>query len=109
MTFMSGRCHLTTFQFDLGCDEWRRSFIGFTRTLGTFFSLPLTGFVSDRWGRSTALALNTFNSAWIGLSRHWANSYTTFMALEIIEAVFGSGVFSCSYILGKYIIRQGTN
>lgn len=110
---ISSECRLSDFkniycryviliQFDLACNEWRRSLIGFSRTLGTFIALPLTGFVSDRWGRSTALALNSFNSAWVGLTRHWARSYASFMTLEILEAVFGAGVFSCSYILGRF-------
>lgn len=92
---------IVTVQFELACEEWRRSVIGFSRTLGTFLSLPLTGLVSDRWGRRTALALNAFNSAWLGLARRLAASYPAFLTLEVVEAVFGSGVFSCAYILGK--------
>ncbi|KAL4709586.1 hypothetical protein ACJJTC_007317 [Scirpophaga incertulas] len=87
------------YDLDLGCEEWRRSLIGSVRTFGTLTVLPLTGFVSDRWGRRTALALNAFNTAWIGVLRYFANTYVGFMISEFAEATFGSGGFSAVYIL----------
>ncbi|GBP53917.1 Solute carrier family 22 member 7 [Eumeta japonica] len=91
--------HSVVADFGLECDEWRRTLIGSIRTVGTLTVLPLTGFVSDRWGRRTALALNAFNTAWLGLARYWANTYLGFLISEFVEASFGSGGFSCAYIL----------
>ncbi|KAJ2951326.1 hypothetical protein O0L34_g5727 [Tuta absoluta] len=87
------------FDYDLGCDEWRRSLIGSIRTVGTLVALPITGFVSDRWGRRTALALNAFNTGWIGLTRYWARTYVGFVISQFAEAAFGSGIVSCVFIL----------
>lgn len=84
----------------MACDEWRRSLIGSIRTLGTLTALPITGFISDRWGRRTALAINSFNTAWLGVLRYWANTYVGFVISQFAEATFGSGLFSCAYILG---------
>ncbi|CAB3255004.1 unnamed protein product [Arctia plantaginis] len=87
------------YDFDLACDEWSRSLIGTIRTLGTFIALPITGYVSDRWGRRVALTINAFNTGWLGLIRFWTNTYMGFMLFEFLEAVFGSGGFSSIYIL----------
>ncbi|XP_026318755.1 organic cation transporter protein-like [Hyposmocoma kahamanoa] len=87
------------YDFDLACDEWRRSRIGSFRKIGTLLALPITGFISDRWGRRVALAINAFNTAWIGLVRSFVTSYEWFTALEVIEATVGSGTFSSCYIL----------
>lgn len=55
--------------------------------------------MSDRWGRRTALTINSFNTAWLGLVRYWAGTYVGFVVSEFAEATFGSGLFSCAYIL----------
>lgn len=92
-------------QYDLACDEWRRSLIGFVRTFGTLTALPITGYISDRWGRRIALTINAFNTGWIGVTRYWADTYMGFMISEFVEATFGAGVFSCIYILGKFHVQ----
>lgn len=91
-------------QFDLGCDEWQRSLIGFIRTFGTLAAMPLAGYISDTWGRRTAFGLSAFNTAWIGLTRYWTTTYWGFTATEVLEALLGAGMFSSAYILGKSYI-----
>ncbi|KAM3955690.1 organic cation transporter protein-like [Aphomia sociella] len=91
--------HSVVYDFDLACDEWRRSQIGSIRTIGTLLVLPITGFISDRWGRRVALTLNAFNTGWIGLVRSFVNSYEWFLALEVLESTVGAGAFSSCYIL----------
>ncbi|CAH2241426.1 jg15623 [Pararge aegeria aegeria] len=87
------------YDFSLACDEWRRTLIGSARTLGTLASLPITGFVSDRFGRRFAIVLSGFNAAWLGLIRYWSYTYVGFVMSEFAESMFGSGGFSSSYIL----------
>ncbi|KAI8422046.1 hypothetical protein MSG28_009945 [Choristoneura fumiferana] len=87
------------YDFDLACEEWLRSLIGSVHTFGTLTALPITGYVSDRWGRRTALGINAFSRACFGLIRSWVNSYVGFTVLQFLEATFGSGIFSCAYIL----------
>ncbi|PZC74228.1 hypothetical protein B5X24_HaOG208181 [Helicoverpa armigera] len=91
--------HSVVYDFDLACDEWRRSLIGTIRIFGTLTALPIIGFISDRWGRRVALTISAFNTAWIGVTRYWADTYIGFMLSEFFEATFGSGGFSCVYIL----------
>ncbi|CAH0399955.1 unnamed protein product [Chilo suppressalis] len=87
------------YDFGLACDEWRRSQIGSIRTIGTLLVLPITGYISDRWGRRVALTINAFNTGWIGLVRAFVNSYEWFLALEVLESAVGAGAFSSCYIL----------
>ncbi|XP_026744636.1 organic cation transporter protein-like [Trichoplusia ni] len=91
--------HSVVYDYGLACDEWRRSLIGTVRTFGTLTALPITGFVSDRWGRRVALTINAFNTAWLGVTRYWADTYLGFMFSEFFEATFGSGGFTSVYIL----------
>ncbi|XP_041980313.1 organic cation transporter protein-like [Aricia agestis] len=87
------------YDFDMACDEWRRSLIGSIRTVGTLLVLPITGYISDRWGRRVALTLNAFNTGWIGLVRSFVNSYEWFLTLEVLESTIGAGAYSSCYIL----------
>ncbi|XP_063381907.1 solute carrier family 22 member 1-like [Cydia fagiglandana] len=87
------------YEFNLACQEWRRSLIGSVFTFGKMLALPLTGIIADRYGRRTALALNAFNCAWIGTARSFTQSYGSFIALEYLEAAFGAAAFSCGYTI----------
>ncbi|KAL0830907.1 hypothetical protein ABMA28_002997 [Loxostege sticticalis] len=92
------------YDFDLGCDEWRRSLVGSLVVAGLMVAMPITGFVSDRWGRRTALVFNATNTAWIGLLRYFCNSYIMFVMLEFAQNVFGAGAFSTAYIMDHYAL-----
>ncbi|CAG9136523.1 unnamed protein product [Plutella xylostella] len=91
--------HTVVYDYDLGCEEWRRSLIGTIRTFGTLTALPITGYLSDTFGRRVTLALNAFNTCWLGVVRYWADTYWGFTISEFVESTFGSGGFSCAYIL----------
>lgn len=69
-------------------------------------SLPLTGFLSDRWGRRPVFLIAVFNTAWLGLVRYFANTYTGFLILELVEAAVGSGAYSSTYILRKFLLLR---
>ncbi|CAK1555077.1 unnamed protein product [Leptosia nina] len=92
------------YDYGLACDEWRRTLIGSVRTVGTLTALPITGYISDKWGRRTALCINAINTAWIGTLRYFAGTYVGFLISEVAEATFGSGAFSCAYILLMEVI-----
>lgn len=100
--FIYANTETVVYDYGLACDEWRRSLIGSVRTAGVLVAMPLTGFVSDRWGRRTALVINAFNTAWMGAVRYFADTYIGFLMSEFFEAVFGAGGFTCTYILGTF-------
>ncbi|XP_047990369.1 organic cation transporter protein-like [Leguminivora glycinivorella] len=92
------------YEFNLACQEWRRSIIGSASMFGMMLALPLTGFISDRYGRRFALALNAFNHSWLGLARYWTQSYESFIAFEFLEALFGAAGFTCAYIIAMEFV-----
>ncbi|XP_063530034.1 uncharacterized protein LOC134741189 [Cydia strobilella] len=53
------------FEFNLACDDFRPYLVGSARILGMMISLPIKGFVADRWGRR--LAHSQTASTWLGL------------------------------------------
>ncbi|XP_052741130.1 organic cation transporter protein-like [Bicyclus anynana] len=87
------------YDYGLACDEWRRSFVGAAHTTGGLLALPITGYVSDRWGRRAALVGNAVSTAVVGVARYWCASYYSFLVAEIFKATLGGGVFSCAYLL----------
>ncbi|CAH4036707.1 unnamed protein product [Pieris brassicae] len=63
--FLYENIDTVVYDYDLACDEWGRTLIGSVRTFGTLTALAITGFISDRWGRRTALCITALNTAWI--------------------------------------------
>ncbi|KAL0880515.1 hypothetical protein ABMA27_002911 [Loxostege sticticalis] len=86
-------------EFEMACNEWRRSMVGSIRNCGAVFVQIITGFISDRWGRRTALVFNVFNAAWIGILRSFSNNYMTYVILEFVSCALGGATFSCSHII----------
>lgn len=98
---------MALFQFNLACDEWRRSLVGSVRTFGTLVAIPISGYMSDRWGRKLVLSIVVLNGAWLGILRYWANTYVGYVIATFVESTLGSGGFACVYVLGMlYLIYQ---
>ncbi|XP_026752931.2 organic cation transporter protein-like [Galleria mellonella] len=96
--------HTIVYEFDLGCNEWRRSQIGSISSVGKLIAIPLTGYVSDRWGRRVALIISITNAALVGIIRSFVNTYEWFVALEVLEAATGAGAYSACYILAMELV-----
>lgn len=89
-------------EFGLTCDnEWKLSFVGTINSIGQFLCLPLTGFISDRYGRKTAFVLGILFSGLFGVLRGFSVSYPMFVVFELLEPLLGAGVYSAGFILGK--------
>ena len=86
----------------MACQEWLRALAGFSQSLGTLLSLPITGYVSDQYGRRVALIINALNLGFIGVLRAFSVNYTMYVILQILQSILGGGTYSSAYIFGMY-------
>ncbi|XP_026753261.2 organic cation transporter protein-like [Galleria mellonella] len=86
-------------EFDLGCQEWKRSLVGTVHNVGMFISLPILGFISDRWGRRGALLTSVCGAGVLGLLKSFVTSYYAYLLAELLETVFGASVYPSAFVL----------
>ncbi|KAK4883420.1 hypothetical protein RN001_006739 [Aquatica leii] len=88
--------------FELQCEEnmWKLTLVGSINSFGTLVGLPLTGIISDRFGRKTVLVCGLVLSGLIGLTRSFVSSYIIYAVLECLDAICGFGTFPAILILG---------
>ncbi|XP_026744580.1 organic cation transporter protein-like [Trichoplusia ni] len=91
-------------EFDLACEEWKRTLVGTIHVAGVFATLPITGFISDTFGRRTALVLTSVAPAVVGVIRSFSTSYIMYLCFEFLEAVAGAGVYSTAFILALEMV-----
>ncbi|KAL0880492.1 hypothetical protein ABMA27_002900 [Loxostege sticticalis] len=91
-------------EFDLACQEWRRTLVGTIHSVGLFAALPLTSYVSDTWGRRTAFVLTAVCAGIMGLIRSFSPNYIMYLAFEFLDATLGSGVYSSGFILALEMV-----
>ncbi|XP_022121647.2 solute carrier family 22 member 6 [Pieris rapae] len=86
-------------EFDLGCQEWKRTLVGTIHNVGMLVSLPIMGYVSDRWGRRAALVGSGAGAGLFGLAKSFVTSYPTYLVMEFSETVFGASVYPAAFVL----------
>ncbi|CAH2049543.1 unnamed protein product, partial [Iphiclides podalirius] len=90
--------------FNLGCQNWKRTLIGTIHNSGLFISLPLTGIVSDRYGRKVALSIASLMNGVFGFIRSFSTSYTMMLTFEFLEAALGAGAYSTAFVLAMELV-----
>ncbi|XP_028031162.1 solute carrier family 22 member 6-like [Bombyx mandarina] len=102
--FVYARDNSVVYDFDLGCREWLRALAGTLNSVGTLLVLPITGYISDRFGRRIALVINVFNLALFGLIRAFSVNYPMYLAFQILQTTLGAGTFSSAYIFAAEFV-----
>ncbi|XP_045499111.1 organic cation transporter protein-like [Colias croceus] len=102
--FVYARDNSVVYDFNLGCQEWLRALAGTLNSVGTLLVLPITGYISDRFGRRVALAISLFNTALIGLIRAFSVNYVMYLVLQILQTTLGAGIFSSAYIFAAELV-----
>ncbi|KAF5303509.1 hypothetical protein FQR65_LT08208 [Abscondita terminalis] len=92
--------------FDLQCDEnlWKLTLVGTVNSFGTLIGLPLTGMLSDRFGRKTILVGGLVLSGIMGLTRSFVTSYIPYIILECLDSICGFGTYAAILILGVELV-----
>ncbi|XP_068634038.1 organic cation transporter protein-like [Battus philenor] len=102
--YVYGRDNSVVYDFDLGCQEWLRALAGTLNSVGTLLVLPITGYISDKYGRRMALVISVFNLALFGLIRAFSVNYAMYLALQLLQTTLGAGTFSSSYIFAAELV-----
>ncbi|XP_026749956.2 organic cation transporter protein-like [Galleria mellonella] len=90
--------------FDLGCQDWKRTLLGTVHNAALIISLPLTGVVSDRYGRKLALSVVSLCNGIMGLIRSFSVNYEMLLAFEFLEAVLGAGAYSTAFVFAMELV-----
>ncbi|CAH2232581.1 organic cation transporter protein-like [Pararge aegeria] len=90
--------------FDLGCQHMKRTLIGSAHNAGLFLSLPLTGIISDRYGRKLALALASLMNGVFGFLRSFSSGYIMMLIFEFLEAGLGAGAYSTAFVIAMELV-----
>ncbi|XP_045449934.1 organic cation transporter protein-like [Melitaea cinxia] len=89
-------------EFGLACQEWKRTLVGTVHNLGVLISMPLMGFISDRFGRRKAIIISGLSlslGAFKTLSGAGLNGYVTYICIEFLEAVLVTGTYTSCFVL----------
>ncbi|CAH2047613.1 unnamed protein product, partial [Iphiclides podalirius] len=93
-------------EFNLACQEWKRTLVGTIHNIGMLVSLPILGYISDRWGRKRALILSCTLVGAIGSLKAFSISYEMYVIVEFLETVAGASAFPAAYILTIELLGQ---
>uniref|UniRef100_A0A182WEZ8 Major facilitator superfamily (MFS) profile domain-containing protein n=1 Tax=Anopheles minimus TaxID=112268 RepID=A0A182WEZ8_9DIPT len=92
--------------FNITCaqNDWKLSMVGTVNNVGQFVALPIAGYLSDRFGRKWILLVSVAGSAVFGLLRSFATSYEMFIAMEFLDPVIGSTMYTTAFILALELV-----
>ncbi|CAH0675737.1 unnamed protein product [Chilo suppressalis] len=91
-------------EFDLACQEWKRTLVGTIHSVGLFAALPFASYISDTYGRRTAVVLTAASAGLMGLIRSFSPNYIMYLVFEFLDATLGSGVYSAAFILALEMV-----
>ncbi|VVC33623.1 Sugar transporter, conserved site,Major facilitator superfamily domain,Major facilitator, sugar [Cinara cedri] len=88
------------------CDEnkWKLSMVGTINSIGQFIGIPLSGFISDKYGRKFIVIIGSVSSAILGTMRSFTNGYLSFILFEFLDSVASSGVYGATFVLGLELV-----
>ncbi|CAH1637446.1 unnamed protein product [Spodoptera littoralis] len=96
--------HSIVKEFDLACQDWKRSLVGTVHNAGFFIAIPLTGLISDRYGRRPALIFASVANGVFGVIRALSVNYNMFVVFEFLEPAFGAGVYTACFVLALELV-----
>ncbi|KAG6446077.1 organic cation transporter protein [Manduca sexta] len=96
--------HSIVKEFDLACQDWKRSLVGTVHNAGFFISIPLTGLISDKYGRKPAIVFASVANGVFGVIRALSVNYDMFVVFEFLEPAFGGGVYTACFVLALELV-----
>lgn len=72
--------------------------------IGMLISLPIMGYVSDRYGRRAALITSGVGAGVLGFCKSFVTSYHAYLLAELFETVLGASVYPSAFVLSEFLI-----
>ncbi|XP_028178209.1 solute carrier family 22 member 3-like [Ostrinia furnacalis] len=97
---------------NLACQPWQINMVGTIHNLGMLFSMLITGWISDRYGRKK-IVIFCFTTCFVGIFKIFAASYPVYVTIEFLEALLSGGCYAVASIMmieitgRKYRILSG--
>ncbi|KAG4070582.1 hypothetical protein HA402_011969 [Bradysia odoriphaga] len=94
--------------FNLTCDdnEWKLTLIGTLKMSAELIMLPVSGLISDRFGRRTVVICNFALTGVLGVLISFSWNYWMFAILEFLTALVASGSYMTIFILGMELVGR---
>ncbi|XP_004929731.1 organic cation transporter protein [Bombyx mori] len=96
--------HSIVKEFDLACQDWKRSLVGTVHNAGFFISIPLTGLISDKYGRRPAIVFASVANGVFGIIRALSVNYNMFVIFEFLEPAIGGGAYTACFVLALELV-----
>ncbi|XP_017774915.1 PREDICTED: organic cation transporter protein-like isoform X2 [Nicrophorus vespilloides] len=92
--------------FNVTCDEnlWMLTIVGSINNIGELVCLPLSGYISDKYGRRSMMVISALLSTFCGLMKSFSWNYITYVVMEFLDTSLGSGTYTAAYILAIEIV-----
>ncbi|GJQ83491.1 hypothetical protein Trydic_g19283 [Trypoxylus dichotomus] len=92
--------------FNITCDNnlWMLTIVGTMSNIGELFSSPLSGYVSDRYGRKTLMIAAVLWTTFAGLIRSFTPSYLLFAIMEFLDTLLGAGFYGAGFVLAMELV-----
>ncbi|KAK4883409.1 hypothetical protein RN001_006728, partial [Aquatica leii] len=89
--------------FNLHCDNnvQTLAFVGTLNGVGKFVGLPISGYISDRFGRKKVLIIASIITGIFGLVKAFSTTYIFFIVFEVLEACVSTCIYASIYVLSS--------
>ncbi|XP_073945805.1 solute carrier family 22 member 1-like isoform X2 [Choristoneura fumiferana] len=95
--------HSFVAEFQLACQEWKRTLVGLVHIFGYTVGVIIVGSLSDRFGRKTLAISTGLTGAVCGLVKSFASFYWIYIVFEFLQAFLGDP-YSPLYMLGLEMV-----
>lgn len=86
-------------------NHWKLTIVGTINNIGQFFCLPLTGYVSDKYGRRTALVISLVMGGIFGVMRSLSLNYSMYLILVFLDTLFSASSYMVAFVLGMEFLQ----
>ncbi|CAH1636386.1 unnamed protein product [Spodoptera littoralis] len=85
-------------ELNLACQPWKVNLVGGVHNAGMIVSMIFTGWIADKIGRKPTFIICAVGAS-VGVFKIFMTNYYCYLALEFLESVMGSGLYTVGVVL----------